>query len=139
VGILSVSALGLFASKSDFSASLAKDQLISSVHLAQQRALASHIDYPVVLSVTQSADSWIFNLSQRYGTNPSEVRRFREQEVDRAGANLTITGLSFPMSIQFSQDGSLAGGSDLTASFTGETSHTVCITSMGFAFAKACP
>jgi MSHA pilin protein MshC len=132
VGILSVSAMGLFATKSDFSASLAKDQLISSVHLAQQRALASHTTDPVFLDITQTSKEWIFAVRQGSITSNS-------QTAEHAGANLTIAGLSLPASIEFAQSGSLASAGDLALTFTGETSHSVCISSAGFAFATACP
>lgn len=146
VGILSAAAVGLFASKSDFSASLAKDQLISSVHLAQQRALASHAldpitsaPIPVLLKVGQTASDWTFTISQGSVS-------FESQTVERAGASLSITGLTLPADIAFSQQGNLSSSagdlvsvSDLTASFSGESSHIVCISSAGFAFAAACP
>jgi MSHA pilin protein MshC len=139
VGILSVSALGLFASKSDFSASLAKDQLIASVHLAQQRALASHtadsvshLAVPVYLDITETALDWTFVVRQ--GSVSSST-----QTAERAGATLVITGVALPASIAFAQNGDLQAGADLGVTFAGGTSHALCISSAGFAFAAPCP
>lgn len=132
VGILSVSAMGLFSSKSDFSASLAKDQLISSVHLAQQRALASHTADSVILDITQTTQNWIFTVRQGSVT-------FGVQTAEHAGASLVISGLTLPASIAFTQKGNLASGADTQVVFSGETSHTLCISGAGFAFNTACP
>ncbi|ARU54820.1 MAG: prepilin-type N-terminal cleavage/methylation domain-containing protein [Pseudomonadales bacterium] len=137
VGILSVTAMGLFASRADFSASLAKDQFIASLLTAQQRALAHHSSSPVLFTVLQSADGsdWILTVSQ--GTES-----FTEKTIERAGAVLQIGGVTLADGgnrvVSFSGSGETLEGSDLTWRFTGESTHQFCLGEAGFAYSGAC-
>ena len=137
VGILSVTAMGLFASRADFSASLVKDQFIASLLTAQQRALAHHSSSPVLFTVLQSADgsNWILTVSQG-------SESFAEKSIERAGAVLQIGGITLSDGasrvVSFNGAGETLEASDLSWRFTGESSRFFCLGTSGFAYSGAC-
>ncbi len=150
VGILSLGAMGLFASKSGFSASLAKDQFVAAVLQAQQRALAHRTasSAPVTLRVVQSPDEWFLSVFQ--GTAPTDTRcstdnaaLFHDICLERAGAALSIAGVTMSdgatRDITFAQNGNTNEPGSIEVVFTGENRFTLCVTKTGFAFVGRCP
>ena len=140
IGILSAAGIGLFATRSDFAPFLAKDVLISSSLLAQQRALANQQATSVTLTVSQDADNWTVQVAQG-GTS------FDAHAVERAGTALSVDGstLSNGSSVTLTYDrrgstGSTGStGSNRCFEFEGAASFDVCVSSEGFAYECSCP
>ena len=130
LGILSAGAMSLFASRSGYSAFLAKDQFISAALLAEQAALAS--DQTVTFTITQTSDTWLFTV-----TTPTNTLLSRTAE--RAGGTLTIT----PSASSFTYDnaGNIMGDVSYRAVFASDNSYTVCLSVTGYAYdsSGACP
>ncbi len=148
VGIVSLGALGLFASKGSYAAALAKDQFIAAVLQAQQRALSQHSGTNVTLRVVQSADEWFVSVFQ--GVVPSDTScttdnapLFKDLCIERSSATLQLGATTLAdggsRDIQFTANGNTTETGNLTATFTGEKAYVVCVTQTGFAFDGACP
>ena len=127
IGVLSALGIGLFASRSAFSPLLATQQLASATLLAQQAALAGN--EAGSLSVTQGADDFVFTVGP--GT-PSE-RKFR---MSRNGTGLSVSGASFPIS--FSDLGRPDTSGDVLFTFSGNSTFTVCLSSLGAVYGGGC-
>ena len=127
IGILAAVGVGLFASRSAFSPLLASQQLASATLLAQQAALAGN--EAGSLSVTQGADDFVFTVGP--GT-PSE----REFRMSRNGTGLSVSGASFPIS--FSDLGRPDTSGDVLFTFSGNSTFTVCMSSLGAVYGGGC-
>ena len=127
IGILAAVGVGLFASRSAFSPLLASQQLASATLLAQQAALAGN--EAGSLSVTQGADDFVFTVGP--GT-PSE----RELRMSRNGTGLSVSGASFPIS--FSDLGRPDTSGDVLFTFSGNSTFTVCLSSLGAVYGGGC-
>ncbi|HBC34305.1 Tfp pilus assembly protein FimT/FimU [Marinobacter flavimaris] len=127
IGILAAVGVGLFASRSAFSPLLASQQLASATLLAQQAALAGN--EAGSLSVTQGADDFVFTVGP--GT-PSE----REFRMSRNGTGLSVSGASFPIS--FSDLGRPDTSGDVLFTFSGNSTFTVCLSSLGAVYGGGC-
>ena len=135
LGILSVSASGLFSSKSSYVAFIAKDQLISMSLLAQQTALAQQ-DNTIVLCLLQSSIDWTFEVRE---TNCSGDL-YLQTVVERSNATLTQDGSAFssPQTITYTSAASLTAGSNIAFVFTGGSTETICLASTGYAYSGSC-
>ncbi|PTB99705.1 type II secretion system protein [Marinobacter sp. Z-F4-2] len=127
IGILAAVGVGLFASRSAFSPLLASQQLASATLLAQQAALAGN--EAGSLSVTQGADDFVFTVGP--GT-PSE----REFRMGRNGTGLSVSGASFPISFNDLGRPDTSGGVLFT--FSGDSTFTVCLSSLGAVYGGSC-
>ena len=127
IGILAAVGVGLFASRSAFSPLLASQQLASATLLAQQAALAGN--EAGSLSVTQGADDFVFTVGP--GT-PSE----REFRMSRNGTGLSVSGASFPIS--FSDLGRPDTSGDVLFTFSGNSTFSVCLSSLGAVYGSGC-
>ncbi|PPI83607.1 type II secretion system protein [Marinobacter maroccanus] len=127
IGVLSALGIGLFASRSAFSPLLAIQQLASVTLLAQQAALAGN--EAGSLSVTQGADDFVFTVGP--GT-PSE----REFRMSRNGTGLSVSGASFPIS--FNDLGRPDTSGDVLFTFSGDSTFTVCLSSLGAVYGGGC-
>ena len=127
IGILAAVGVGLFASRSAFSPLLASQQLASATLLAQQAALAGN--EAGSLSVTQGADDFVFTVGP--GT-PSE----REFRMSRNGTGLSGSGASFPIS--FSDLGRPDTSGDVLFTFSGNSTFSVCLSSLGAVYGGGC-
>ena len=127
IGILAAVGVGLFASRSAFSPLLASQQLASATLLAPQAALAGNAAGP--LPVTQGADDFVFTVGP--GT-PSE----REFRMSRNGTGLSVSGASFPIS--FSDLGRPDTSGDVLFTFSGNSTFTVCLSSLGAVYGGGC-
>ena len=130
LGILSAGAISLFASRSGYSAFLAKDQFISAALLAEQAALAG--GQTVTFTITETPETWQFTV-----TNSTDTLLSRTAE--RAGGTLTIT----PSVSSFTYDsaGNIKGGVNYSAVFASDNSYTVCLAVTGYAYDSSgvCP
>lgn len=126
-GIVSVLSIGLFVGRSAFSPLLATQQLASATLLAQQAALAGN--EAGSLSVTEGADDFVFTVGP--GT-PSE----REFRMSRNGTGLSVSGASFPIS--FSDLGRPDTSGDVLFTFSGNSTFTVCLSSLGAVYGGGC-
>ncbi|SNC76724.1 MSHA pilin protein MshC [Marinobacter sp. es.048] len=127
IGVLSALGIGLFASRSAFSPLLATQQLASATLLAQQAALAGNEANS--LSVTQGVDDFVFTVGP--GT-PLE----REFRMSRNGTTLSVSGASFPIS--FSDLGRPDTSGDVLFTFSGDSTFTVCLSSLGAVYGGSC-
>lgn len=124
IGVLSVLGVGLFANRSAFSPLLAAQQLNSATLLARQAAMAGNDSD----SVTISDGSGSFNFT---------VGTLGSYSIPREGTSLSVPG-SLPLEIEFDRDGVPISQSNLQLSFTGESSYSVCISSLGAVYSGSC-
>lgn len=134
IGILSVSAIGLFATTGAFTSLAGRDLLLSSALLAQQKALSNpQPGSPVSLAISQSAGSWTFSVSQG-GTS-------YQRSLDRsASSTLSVNGTPLAnggtQTLAYSPDAST--GANTAIVFQDENTHRMCIASTGFPYTGPC-
>ena len=132
LGILSVGAMSLFASRDAYSSFLAKDQFISAAILAEQAALAS--GQTVTFTITETPAEWTFTVATASDTLLSRT-------AERAGGTLTITPST--SSFTYGSNGNItsSGGSSYRVVFSSANTYTVCLSVTGYAYdsAGACP
>lgn len=135
VGILSVSASSLFATKSGYVTFIAKDQLISMSLLAQQAALAQQ-NTTIVLCIIESTTEWTFEVRSTSCSGSLYV----QSVADRGNATLTQNGSAFssPQTITYDKSANLAAGANITFIFDGDYDKTVCLASTGYAYDASC-
>lgn len=147
LGILSVSAVGLFADKEGFRAAAVKNQLISSLRLTQQLALSRQnlsTATPVSLAISQSGDNWQFNLWDSdpagAGNTPYATADAERGDValwfstsDYASACTSLTQAT-SYTINFDGDGNLMGSSPLRICVVGQSTFQICVSGLGFPY-----
>ncbi len=147
LGILSVSAVGLFADKEGFRAAAVKNQLISSLRLTQQLALSRQnlsTATPVSLAISQSGDNWQFNL---WDSDPSGAGNtpYATAEAERGNVTLRFSTTDYASacsslaqsasySVNFDGDGNLMGSSPLRICVVGQSTFQICISGLGFPY-----
>jgi len=134
IGVLAAVSSSLFTRQQSFSAFAARDQLVAVALLAQKRALANvNTTNAVTLTLLQGADDWTLTLAQGATTYPPRV-------VERAGAALSINGAVLTNGnshiVTFNSDAET--GANRQFVFSGDNSHSLCITSTGFAYIGTC-
>lgn len=127
IGVLSVLGVSLFAGRSAFSPLLATQQLASATLLAQQAALAGNESS--LFTVTQGPDDFVFTV----GPGTSSERQFR---MGRNGTSFSVTGASLP--ITFDDLGRPQTGGDVLFTFSGDSTFTVCLSSLGAVYRGGC-
>lgn len=127
IGVLSVLGVGLFAGRSAFSPLLATQQLASAALLAQQAALSGNES--ALFSVTEGPDDFIFTV----GPGTSSERQFR---MGRNGTSFSVAGASLPIS--FDDLGRPETDGDVLFTFSGDSTFTVCMSSLGAVYRGDC-
>ena len=143
LGIVSVSAMSLFANKSTYTTFLAKDQFISSALLAQQTALAAQdaATNPIQLCLSQTASEWTISV-WRTACNTGTL--IQTQTAERSAANLAITNVTdtvavnVPASFEFDNHASLNPTKNYLLTFSGDSSYSVCLASTGYVYEGGC-
>ncbi|WP_036134868.1 prepilin-type N-terminal cleavage/methylation domain-containing protein [Marinobacter nitratireducens] len=128
VGTLSALGVSLFASKRAFSPLLASQQLASATLLAQQAALAGNAGSDLLIS--QTSDAFRFTV----GPSSASPRVFT---IAREGASLSVAG-GLPRTLSFGTDGVPASGTNLTLTFSGDSTFQSCISSRGAVYSGGC-
>jgi MSHA pilin protein MshC len=128
VGVLSALGVGLFASRSAFSPLLATQQLASATLLAQQAALAGNPASTLVIN--QTTNDFRFTV----GPGTGSPRVF---EISREGTSLSAPG-GLPVTLTFGADGMPVSRTNLSLTFTGDSSFQTCISSLGAVYAGGC-
>ncbi|MGB1949809.1 MAG: prepilin-type N-terminal cleavage/methylation domain-containing protein [Marinobacter sp.] len=128
IGALSALGVGLFASRSAFSPLLATQQLAAATLLAQQAALAGNPGGS--LRIEQASDEFRFVV----GAGTPAARIF---ELPREGASLSVGG-SLPLIINFAPDGATQSGTDTEFVFSGQSSFSTCLSSLGAVYRGPC-
>lgn len=128
IGVLSVLGIGLFASRSAFSPLLANQQLASATLLAQQAALAGNAANS--LTIEQGSDEFRFVV----GGGSANPRTFA---IARESTSLSVAG-GLPVTLSFDARGAPASGSNLQLTFTGDSTFTTCLSSLGAVYAGSC-
>jgi|TARA_R110001583_G_scaffold76956_2_gene210077 MSHA pilin protein MshC len=134
VAILSAVASGLFLRADRFATLGAREQLISVSLLAQKRALANVVSgSDVVLTINQLADEWQFIVIQG-GTS------FESRSAPRSGSTLSVNGTTLTNggSVAINFDNEAETGTNTEFIFSADNSHTLCLSSTGFAYPAAC-
>lgn len=129
IGIISSLGIGLFAGRSAFSPLLASQQLSSATLLAQQGALAGND--AASMTIAQTADAFQFTV----GAGTASARSF---EIDREGTTLNASAGSLPLTVTFDDLGVPVGGADVQFVFAGDSSYSVCLSSLGAVYGGAC-
>jgi len=150
LGVVSVSAMSLFASKSTYTTFLAKDQFISSALLAQQTALAAQDapTNPLQLCISQTASDWIMSV---WRTTCNTGTLIQSQTVERGGATLVILTINADAStstvtvsnggsdsFSFNNLASLSVTKNYKLTFSGDSTSIVCLSSTGYAYEGDC-
>lgn len=128
IGVLSAAAIALFATRSAFSPLLASQQLASATLLAQQAALAGNAGSDLLIS--QTSDAFRFTV----GPSSASPRVFT---IPREGASLSVAG-GLPRTLSFGTDGVPASGTNLTLTFSGDSTFQSCISSRGAVYSGGC-
>lgn len=129
IGIISSLGVGLFAGRSAFSPLLASQQLSSATLLAQQAALARNEAASMTVAQTSSAFQFMV------GAGTASSRSF---EIDREGTALSVSAGGLPLTVPFDELGKPTGGSNIQFVFTGESSYSVCLSSLGAVYPGTC-
>lgn len=133
IGAISVGAASLFFSKGEYTAFIARGQLLSSALLAQQVALGtSATSNPVSLTVAVNGDGdWEFTL-----TKTGQPARTQTQESSGGIVRVDGATLNPGDSRVFTWDSkaNLASGINRNVRFVAETSSWVCFSSSGYAY-----
>lgn len=136
MGILAALGVGLFANKSGYSGRLAEETLQSAALFAQQRALAAgESGNPVVLTISQSANSWKFQVGQA-GSVLDTFNAERNGATLSIGGSLLANGAS--SSESFDGQGRLTANQNVQFVVTDEVAHSLCLSSMGLAYPGTC-
>lgn len=127
IGILSVSAMSLFTSRTTYSTFIAKDQFISSVLLAQQTSLSTQDT--INLRIWPNGDDATIEVLR--GGN-----MFFQQQIELDGASIRVDGAALAGTITFTFDqlANLTPRDNHILIFDGEKDYTVCLSSSGFAY-----
>lgn len=138
VGILSVSARSLFFDSAAAVPMLVKDQLVSTVRLSQQAALARADATAVTLTVRRVGDSFRFEMVDGTHIAVSEVpagnTTLAWSTSMLAGSCAPVAG-ALPHTLTFDAEG------DTTKTrfcISGASARRVCISSLGFAYEGDC-
>lgn len=129
IGIISSLGIGLFTGPSAFSPLLASQQLSSATLLAQQAALAG--SEAGSISIGQTSDSFEFTV----GAGTASARVFG---ISRKGTTLSTSEGNLPLSVAFNALGAPIAGANVQFVFSGESSYSVCLSSLGSVYAGTC-
>lgn len=136
LAVLSISAIGLFASRSSYATFVAKDVLISQALLAQQIALANpQLSSPSTLTISASSDTWVFSV-QKSGVAQNEIAT-----VEASGNSIQVDGATLSGSTSFTWNNQAGLSASRSIRFLGENSYWVCLSSEGIAYESngGCP
>ena len=142
LGILSAFAISRFPSSQSYSTHIITHQLIASVRLAQQTALArSSIDVldHTVFTITGTASFWNLVVSDRNPIYSAQVDRGSEQV--RFGTNLSAACSSLtaaPLSITFDGAGNRLPAQSLRVCIDSVTDVELCISPSGYIYEGSC-
>lgn len=142
LGILSAFAISRFPSTQSYSTHIITHQLIASVRLAQQTALArSSVDASnhSIITISGSADFW--NLVVSDGTPIYSAQVDRGSEQVRFGTNLSAVCSSLtaaPLSITFDGDGNRLPAQSLRVCIDSVTDVELCISPSGYIYEGSC-
>lgn len=149
LGILARSAIGLFATTESVEANVVKNQLLSSLRVAQQVSLSRQNltapgSQPVSLNMNLVSGSWVFSV---WDTDPSGAGNvaFDVSEIERSNTTLRFSDSDFStacsglststsMEVEFDGDGNLLNRSQLRICVVGDQTIQVCVSSLGFAY-----
>lgn len=134
LGILSAVGMSLFVRSDAFSALAARDRFIAFAHVAQKRALAdSGSSSSLILTIAQSTSSWTLSLSQNSSILVTDT-------LERGSLTLALNGTAMTdgqqIQVTYGRDGST--GINRQWFFSGDYSHSACLTSTGFIHAGNC-
>lgn len=142
IGILSAVGIGLLANPASYSATLGRDQFVSSALLAHKQALANTSE-TMALSVAETGDQWCFRVSTASdaGCSPGQTGA---RTADREGAVLKGNPGTFYFQgrRRVDSDGDpIPPGSSAQLRFVSSGSggtHRACVSASGFAYAGDC-
>jgi len=134
LGILSYSAIPLFATKSSYSSKLAADQLVSQLQLAQRVALGMSAQAtPVSVAISVTSSVWQITV-QKTGQSPFTVLA----EPDGLTLQVDGTTLTSGDSISFTWTASanLTPYQDHEIVISGANPYRVCLSAAGYAYVR---
>lgn len=141
IAVLAAVGMGIFGSKSTYTERMARDLLVSRGLLAHQVALgmsASAVD-PVTLTVSATADDWVFSLDKANSLDVSNVTS------ERGSATMSIDGASLgtgdSYTFTWNTDAGLSSNSNHEIQISGAQTNYVCFSAAGYVYDKvsACP
>ncbi|MEP1216473.1 MAG: prepilin-type N-terminal cleavage/methylation domain-containing protein [Marinobacter sp.] len=138
IGVLSALGVGLFAGRSAFSPLLVTQQLASATLLAQQAALAGQPN--ASLRIEHPAGGGPLFKAQfdpdGDGANPPIV--IQEFTMPGGDVSVTLDGMVLPVTIGFDKLGALDDRNNRSIDISGETSFTICLSSLGAVYQGEC-
>ena len=141
VGILSVSAIGLFATSDSYTARTVADRFLAQARFAQQVALARAADTvtPIGLSVTRSGNT--VSLSVTTGGLPA-IREINASGVvirrKTSGTSACGGGTASNFTLQFDRRGNLNPAVNNLICIDGQQTIAICISPLGYAYEAVC-
>lgn len=140
LGILSVGAMGLFATREDFASALVKDQLLANLRLAQQLVLARQAEGDLTLEIRPEGDSWQLRFLQ------NGAAAVAARTIDREGTDIYSSITEFgapcasltpaPVTLTFDRRGDTSQNRRICV--TGEITYEICVSAAGHAYEGAC-
>ena len=143
LAILSVLAIGLFASKDSYTARATADQILAQARLAQQVALGRSLNINTSFTVARSGDSLTLSVTQ---DTYSSIRNADAQSVTvswkEAGTTACGGGSTADFTVQFDRNGDALspGGNPVNTlvCVVGSQTIPICISSLGYAYEGVC-
>ena len=140
ISIISVFTISRSSDTQGYLNNIVRNQLIASARLAQQTALSRAASANVSLSITSTADSWIFTVNGGGGdTFVNQVDRGTEQIL--VGTNLAAacsTLAAVPTTIQFDGDGNRDPQTNLRICINSDVVTELCISPAGYLYTGTC-
>ncbi len=148
IGILSVTAAGMFASRGDFASTLVKDQLLDKLRLTQQISLARQTGN-LSLVIDESAGQWRLRvldsaaadsilLSQTMDQNGTSIHTSNSNFSASCASLPSVAGAS-PLTLNFDRRGNLNPASaNRRICVTGGNTYELCVSSAGYAYEGSC-
>ena len=138
VGILSAGASSVMSGRSDYSGALIRDQLIASIRLAQQSAMAKTQGNNVTHTLATLSGNYLFDI-----THPSHTS---SRQVDGEGTTVTwsttaLTGAcsgvigTLPHVLSFDSRGD---ATETRYCISGTREYSICVSALGFAYEGIC-
>lgn len=138
LGILSTGARALFLARSEMAGALVQDQLILSVRLAQQNALAKSRSAGVTHTMSSLGDDYRLNI---FHSSFQDIREIEGQETTVTVSTSALTGSctavtgTLPHTLLFDSQGRTTA---TRYCIGGSREYSVCVSGEGYAYEGAC-
>ncbi|MBU6952852.1 prepilin-type N-terminal cleavage/methylation domain-containing protein [Hahella sp. HN01] len=143
LGILSVTAISLFATRDAYSARVVADQILSQARLAEQIALGRRAASTTTLTLSLSGSDFSGVVAQGGYVSQRDVDASGVSINWSQSATTSCAGSALPATITFNQDGDVinpatSGTTNTLICVSGDTVYPICVTTLGYAYEGFC-